>query len=54
MSFLEPPNRLQKLPFNYVESHKLIGTKKRIQEVYDRLFNTVHNARNENENHFHI
>ena len=28
MSFLEPPDRPQKLLFNYVESHKLTGTKK--------------------------
>ena len=28
MSFLEPTDRPQKLLFNYVESHKLIGTKK--------------------------
>lgn len=50
--FLEPPNSSKSSPFNYVESHKLDWDKKRIQEVYERLFNTVHNARNENENHF--
>lgn len=41
MSFLEPPNRLQKLPFNYVESHKLIGTKKESRKCmkdYSTLF----------------